>query len=182
MENVQSTISAMYKRSAEHGVVLGVYMTAIFLAMTAGVTNHAFSLLVLVLMAGAPLVVYRWLRQVYCREEGQTDFSALWMEGIATFFFGGVLSSFFAFVYMQAIDPAFIENMMRLSIDTYRQNPWEGGDVIADGLQTAIDNHMVPSAISLVADGMWLIVFSGSMLSMILALLVRIRPVKNNKM
>lgn len=181
MRNGQSTIPAMYQRSAEHGAVFGIYLTAIFLSMTAGVTNQAFSVLVLALMCGVPFIIYRWLRQTYRRQNGMADFSALWMEGIATFFFGGLLSSFFAFVYMQVIDPDFIEKMMRMSIDAYNQNPWEGGQAVAEGLQTAIDRHMIPSAISMVIDGMWLIVFSGSILSMLMALLAKMRPIKNNK-
>ncbi len=168
----------MYQRSAEHGAVFGIYLTVIFLAMTAGVTNQAFSVLVMLLMCGVPLLVYRWLRKFYVRQNGMTDFSALWMEGIATFFFGGVLSSFFAFVYMQAIDPGFIERMMKLSIEAYRQNPWAGGEEIAQGLQTAVEQHLLPSAISIVFDVMWLIMFTGSLLSMVLAMIVKMRPLR----
>lgn len=158
--------------------MFGIYLTVIFLAMTAGISNQAFSVLVLLLMCGVPALVYRWLRQVYVRQSGMTNFSALWMEGIATFFFGGVLSSFFAFVYMQALDPGFIERMMRLSIDAYTQNPWAGGEEIAQALQTAVDKHVLPSPISIVFDVMWLIMFTGSLLSMVLAMVVKMRPIK----
>ena len=52
-----------------------------------------------------------------------------------------------------------------------------------EGIETAIKKHIIPSAINVVVDGMWLIVFSGSMLSMLMALLVKMRPIKNgNKM
>ncbi|MCM1022133.1 MAG: DUF4199 domain-containing protein [Muribaculum sp.] len=175
-----SSIHAMYLRSANHGVVLGLYLTVLFLTMVAGVTNPSFSIVILLLMCGVPFIVYKWLRKTFCIQNGLSDFSALWMEGIATFIFGGLLSSFFSFVYMQAIDPHFIETIMRASIEAYRQNPWQGGEEFATVMQAAVDQQFFPSAISLTVDALWMIVFTGSLLSMLMALLVRMRPVKNS--
>ncbi|THG48325.1 MULTISPECIES: DUF4199 domain-containing protein [Muribaculum] len=183
METTRSTIYMMYKRSAERGTVFGLYLTSIFLSMAFGITNQAFSVLLFALMCGVPFLIYYWLRNTYKQQNGLSDFSALWMEGIAIFFFGGLLSSFFAFVYIQAVNPHFIETMMQASVDAYHQNPWQGGEVMVEGIETAIKKHIIPSAINVVVDGMWLIVFSGSMLSMLMALLVKMRPIKNgNKM
>ncbi|MFG6423482.1 MAG: hypothetical protein K1V71_03655, partial [Paramuribaculum sp.] len=65
-------------------------------------------------------------------------------------------------------------------IDLYSNSGWERGEEMAQVLQRMIDNSLIPSAISIVMEMIWLSVFSGSLLSALIALLVRARPIRSN--
>jgi hypothetical protein len=52
---------------------------------------------------------------------------------------------------------------------------------MANSLQLLIDKHLVPSAISFAVTSIWSVVFSGSMLSLLIALLVRAFNKKQKK-
>lgn len=41
-----------------------------------------------------------------------------------------------------------------------------------------IDMHLVPSAVAIVVELIWLAIFSGSLVSLLMALLARSRPVR----
>jgi hypothetical protein len=100
-------------------------------------------------------------------------FSALWMHGISIFFFGSILLAAAVYVFLRFMNPTFIVDNLRVAIDVYRSLGVPEANEIADSLQMMIDKHMLPTAISLAISSIWSVVFSGSMLSLLLALLVR---------
>ncbi|MDE6248082.1 MAG: hypothetical protein K2M29_00045, partial [Paramuribaculum sp.] len=70
---------------------------------------------------------------------------------------------------------------MRVLIEMYSTMDWERGQEAADMLQTLIDMKLVPSAMSVVMETVWLGVFSGSILSLLMGLLARARKVNHVK-
>lgn len=138
-------------------------------------------MLCVVLMLSVPFVIYSYQRRSYLRDNGHTILSSLWVEGITTFFCGSLLSGIIQVIYLKWIDPGFILSQMQQMITLYRDSGLQNGTELADLLQQLIDNHAVPSAISIVIEMIWLAVFSGSLLSVLMALLVRARPIPDSK-
>lgn len=168
-----------YKRGADWGAIFGIYLSALFFATSYSVSNPWCAIASLVLIIGVPVCIFIMLRRSYVADNGTTIFSSLWMEGIAIFFFGGLIASIVAMVYMRWIVPTFFEDRIDILIDTY--NSMEGmprAKEAAEMLQAARDQKLLPKPIELTVDMLWLIVFSGSILSMVMSWLVQLIKVK----
>ena len=167
-----------YKRGADDGVTFAIYLTALFFASIYSIDVPLLSFVVLLLVLGVPFMIYMYLRRAYVADKGFTLLSGLWMHGIMIFLCGSALSAVVQVIYLKWLNPHYISDMVKTAIDLYSQLPGENAERMTDILQKIIDNNMVPSAISIVMEMLWLSVFSGSLLSVLMALLVRARPVK----
>lgn len=171
-----------YKRGADYGAVFGVYLSALFLITAYSLEVPGLGLASFMLMLFVPFIIYYMLRRSYVADYGKTIFSSLWMEGIMIFACGSLIASVVAFVFMRWIQPDYLERTLRMVIDTYNSGVMgERGHEVAEILQAAIDQKRLPKPIELVVDMMWLEVFSGSILSMLMTLLVQARGYKPKK-
>lgn len=175
MNGAQPINQSPYSRGAGFGARFGVYLSVLFFAMAYSLSVPLLSLVSLLMLAGVPPLIYMMLRKSYVADYGKTLFSSLWMEGIMIFFCGGLISSLVAVVYMTWIVPGYLHSQVDLMIDIYAGADWERGKELADMLERARRQHLIPSPINLAVDMLWLMVFSGSILSMLMALLVQAR-------
>ena len=179
MDSSQLTFRSPYKRGADWGALFGIYLVALFFATSYSITNGYAALGAMVLMAGVPVCIYFMLRHSYVSDNGTTIFSSLWMEGIAIFFFGGLIASVIAMIYMRWIDPGFLNDRVDTLIEIYSTSGIPTGEEAAEMLQTAIDQKLLPKPIEITIDMLWLIVFSGSLLSMVISWLVPMKKLSN---
>lgn len=173
----------LFKRGADNGFVFGLYLTAMFFASAYSLTIPTLGLVALVMMCGVPVITYYYLNKGYTKEYGTATFSTLWMQGIVMFFCGSLIMALAAYLFLRWIQPDYITSLLTTARDTYNALDWERGHEIADTIDLMIDQHLVPTAIQVAMEFLWLGVFSGSMLSILTALLVgaarrrtRIRP------
>ena len=68
--------------------------------------------------------------------------------------------------------------MLELGVEYYRASPSESAHLLADEFQMILDSKVMPSALNIAFGWMWLGMFSGSILSMIVAGIARIKKVK----
>lgn len=118
---------ALFRRGADDGFLLGLYFSALFFAMVYSMAVPLLSMAALALMAGVPVVIYKFLRRSYVAEYGTTRFSALWMQGIVTFFCGSLILALVSFVFMRWIEPDYIESVMRQVVEVYGGASWPQG-------------------------------------------------------
>lgn len=171
-----------YKRGADYGGVLGVYLSILFLVTAYSLKVPGFSLVAFIMMVLVPMLIYVMLRRSYVADMGKTIFSALWMEGIVAFVCGSLIAATVSMIFMRWIEPDYIERTLHSVIEMYNSGVLgERGREVAEVLQAAIDQHRLPKPIELVVDMVWLEVFTGSMLSMLMALLVQARGYKPKK-
>lgn len=169
---------SVYKRGADDGFYFGVYLVVLFFASVFAMTLPFAGLLTMILMLGVPFVIYRFLRRTYVADNGMTQYSALWLQGIIIFFCGSLLSGLVAYVYMRWINPDFIMSIVKDAIGIYSSSNWENGQEVADVLQKMIDQKLVPKPIEVVIQSIWTAVFTGSLLSMLVALVVQSKKIK----
>ncbi len=171
-----------YKRGADYGAVFGVYLSVLFLLTAYSLEVPGCSVGAFLLMVLVPVVIYVMLRRSYVADMGTTIFSSLWMEGIVIFACGGLISGAVAAVFMRWIEPDYIERTLRTVIEVYDSGVMgDNGAEVSEVLQAALDQKRVPKVVELVVDMIWLEVFSGSMLSMLMAVLVQARGYKPKK-
>ena len=171
---------SVYKRGADDGLYFGIYLIIMFFASAYSMSIPFAGLLSMLLILGVPFLIYRFLLRSYVYDYGTTQFSALWVQGITTFFCGSLISGIVAFIYMKWINPDFIVNQIQALIDIYQATNWAEGKEIANILNKSIENNLLPTPINIVFESIWLAVFTGSILSMIVSLIVQARKVKNN--
>lgn len=170
---------SVYRRGADDGLFVGIYLIIMFFASAFSMTIPFAGLLSIILVLGVPFIIYRFLRRSYVNDNGTTQFSALWVQGITTFFCGSLISGIVALIYMKWINPDFILTQIQTLIDVYMANDWKEGKEIAEVLTKMIENNMLPTPINIVIESIWLAVFTGSILSMIVSMIVQARKIKN---
>lgn len=172
----------IYQRGADNGLWLGLCFLAIFAAATAAMSVAAVNIVAIALALMVPCLCFRFLRRTYVDGHGMTTFSALWMQGIVGFACGSVIFGTGTYVYMRFADPTFITRVITAGIEYYAQSPVESAREIGLELQKMIDMRLTPRPQDVCLVWMWAIIFSGSLLSMLVAGIVRLRRVPTSVM
>ncbi len=166
-----------YRNGADQGALLGILLAVMFLASVYAEQIPLLSLVSVFIFVSVPFWVYRWLRKTYVSNAGAPTLSILWMQGIVTFACASLILALVSSVYMRFIQPDFIHSMVQKAIDLYSAMPDKQSQQVAQLLTNMMNAHAVPSAIYISLEMVWLGIFSGSLLSLLLSLLVRARPV-----
>ncbi len=166
---------SVYTRGAEDGLILGPVLSLTI--VLAGVTTyHAWAFLpALAAIVFVPVITYVLLRRSFAEDNGTSSLSALWLHGICIFFFGGLIMALVSYIAMRWICPSFIADQFRTVIDTYSSLEQADARQFADTLQKAVDSRALPTPIEVSLELLYATVFSGSVLSVILAMFVRRR-------
>lgn len=179
MDNNELRQRSPFKRGADYGAVFGVYLSVLFLLSAYSMQVPGLSIVSFLMMVAVPVIIYVMLRRSYVADMGKTIFSSLWMEGIVIFACGSLVAAAVAIVFMRWVEPDYIESTVRSIIDIYNSGAMgERGNEVSEILQAALDQKRLPKAVELVIDMLWLQVFSGSMLSLLMSLLVQARGYK----
>lgn len=168
---------SIYERAATDGAWLGLYFTVMFALSVGALYVGLLNIPVIAMALMVPFLTYRFLRRTHVDCHGLTTFSALWMQGIVMFGCGSLIFSAAAYVFMRWIHPGFITDTLRMGIEFYRNAPMDDGADIADMFQEILDNRLLPSPMDISLMWLWLGTFSGSILSMFVAIIARIRRV-----
>lgn len=180
MDNMNTeTGQSLYRRGAEDGLWMGIYLSLLFLAMVSSV-YAAWSGIATVLMAlGVPVVVYAFLRRAYRAGGCRDTFSAVWLHGICIFFFGSLLMAVTAYVFLRFVNPTYINDVVEMAKDVYSQIGTSDAKAMAKTLSQMQSGHLLPTPAQTAVQLIWSGVFTGSLLSMVLAAIVRHSNVKN---
>lgn len=164
---------SIYRRGADDGLILGVYMSVCFLCIASTMHSTLLGVCGIAMAAGVPVIVYFMLRRGFRSDSCRTTFSALWVEGIATFFFGGLLVALTAYLYLRFINPAYITSTVLEAADIYGASGDAELEQWGKAMRAMVDGKMLPSPSEVAVNVLWLAVFTGSVLSMILSVAVR---------
>lgn len=167
-----------YRRGADDGFIFGIILSVMYFAAVFSTIVPILSIVSLVTFVSVPFIIYRFLRRAYVTDLYTTQLSSLWMQGIMTFICGCLISGLAAVIYLKWINPSFIGERVQEAIDFYSESGWKSGEEMADMLRKMVKAHLIPTPIQIVIEMIWLGVFSGSLLSLLMALLARARGEK----
>lgn len=165
-----------FKTGAEKGLISGAVMCAIFLASVSGMHFPLLNLAALGLIIWIPVMVLLQLRATRRQQPQWATFSGLWLQGIITFICGALIASTFAMLYFRLFDPDFVITTVDFLHEQYAAMPGQNAKEMSKIFASMIDNGAVPSAGTMVIGMFWVIVSSGSILSLLLALIARFAP------
>lgn len=169
---------SIFKRGAEQGAMMGLYLSVLFLCMVISLKAPLLGVIAMVMILGVPFVTYYFLRRSYVSDMGMTKFSELWTQGIIIFACGSLIMAAVSLIYTKFIEPNFIFNCMNSAIEIL----YESDPSTADMFQRILDQGKLPSAADFAMEYIWLGIFSGSIVSMLMALLVIARKVKDKRL
>lgn len=170
-----------YKRGADDGVVMGVILIAMFLSLTFATTSTlAFFIALLLIVAGVPAATFIMLRRSYVKDGGMTLFSSLWMQGIAMFFCATLLLAMFVYIYLRFMNPGYMAGLFNQAAVYYESLGTVQGTQMAKACHEMVHQNLIPSAISMAVETIWVGVFTGSLLSALMAGIVRLKIFRIN--
>lgn len=168
---------SIYARGADCGLWLGLCFIAMFVLAAASMRMPLLNIGVIGIAVYVPVLSYRFLRRTHVDAHGLTSFSALWMQGIVMFACGALLLGAAAYLYIKVVEPNFISNVVKFGIEYYSSAGTPEADAIADEFRKIVELNRLPRTGDVVLMYIWATVFSGSILSMLLAVIARARRV-----
>lgn len=165
---------SIYERAARDGLWAGVYFLAIFLLSVASTRLAILNVVVLTMLLLVPFILYRRLRLTHIAAHGMETFAGLWMQGILMFLFGALIFSAASYIYMRVISPDFIPEILAMGAEYYRRAGTEAATELADEIDAVIEHHAYPGASTLAILWLEVVTFTGSVLSLFEAMIVKL--------
>ena len=162
----------------EYGIYLGIFLTVKFAVTTQSARWAALNVLSPFLLAALPCLVYGLRRRFRNRMQGQAGFSHLWLFGILLFFFGSLLSGVAEYVFYRFIDPLYLQQLIASVLDTLGTLSRMQDSPFLEMMRQGLEKGGAPSAIEMVYQTILSNLFFGSLLSMLLAWVVKSRKRK----
>ena len=166
---------SVYVRGAEDGLVLGPVMAAGVVLTGVAAYVPWVAVPALALLASVPALVYILLRRGYAADGCGSSLSALWLQGICPFFFGGLLMAAAAYAAIRWGRPGFVAEQVTAAAALYSAAPDAGAREMGEALGRAVEARILPTAIQVALELLYAAVFSGSILSVVLAAVIRRR-------
>lgn len=173
--NTDQTSKSVYRRGADDGFIFGAYLSAMFLLQALSLVYDSLtaSLIGLIMILAVPAVIYFFLRRAYRADGRCTRFSAIWLHGICIFFFGSLLMALTSYIYMRLVHPAFIPEVFDTLRDAYGIIDSEEARKMVRWIEYVQQHNLYPTAAELAVNFIWLAVFTGSLLSMIISFVIK---------
>lgn len=164
---------SVFRRGAEDGVKFGIYLSIMFLCVAFSTSIPLLGFLSTLMALGVPVFAYITLNKGY-RENGCFyTFSELWSYGIILFACGAMIMALTIVVFTSWIYPTFVYDQCLIAIDAYKSLNTPEAYKIAKTLQQVVDQKSLPSPFNIAWSIFTFSVFSGSILSIIFAPIIR---------
>lgn len=157
---------AFFRRGADDGLGFGFYLSALIIFLFLSVKVTSLSYVFVALAAGVPFYVYWRLRRSFIDSEATQSFPSLWMQGITMYFCGGLVMMAAGCVYLMWIDPHYLQKLGALTVEALELGDYTGAGVSSEEMSNMFAT-MTP--LNLMLEFLWLAMFTGSILSMIMA-------------
>lgn len=173
---MDSQSASVYQRGARDGLLAGALMLAMFVCQALGLTQGLAWLTWVsdALMLAVPVAAYVMMRRGFRLYPAQRQFATLWMHGIIIFICGSLIMAAGIYAYCRLIDPGFIPRMFDLTGQLLAQMPDASMAQMGEQFGQLAEQGLTPTPIQMAFSYLWLGSFSGSMLSMLLAAILRL--------
>ncbi|MDE7387466.1 MAG: DUF4199 domain-containing protein [Muribaculaceae bacterium] len=160
--------------AADYGIVLGALYCITFFGGLYAVRLPWLSVACLLAAVGVPVAVWIMLKNTWNRSLRTMPFSAMWTEGIVASAFGGILLALATFIYLKWVAPGIMLGALEHQADLWDAAATEQSKANARALRIMIENGAIPHPSEIALQLVCLVVFSGSLLTMLLSLLIRV--------
>lgn len=164
---------SVYKYAAEAGLPVGLYLSLMSACFLLSLEAPFLPTLLLPLAIGFPFLLAWHMRRMGRAEPSYMRVSALWLCGIYTVIFGTLICCLLSALYLVAVDPGFLGRYVSEALATIESGPAASQYAdTAELIRKALDSKMVPTPTEFVSTMGWLTCFSGSVLSLVIAMIL----------
>ncbi|MCM1450473.1 MAG: DUF4199 domain-containing protein [Clostridiales bacterium] len=160
--------------AADYGPLLGLCFVITFFAALYSLQFPALSFLVIASIVAVPVTVWIMMRRTWRKSLCTMPYATLWTQGIVAFACGAIFLAVSAFVFFKWVDPDLFLRVLQAQEERWTAQSTEQSLANARALHAMIEGGAVPRAGQLVVQLVCLTIFSGSMLSMLVAFIVRL--------
>lgn len=164
----------VYREGAYQGIIMGAFLTVTSILSLLSYRSSTLSILATIFIVGVPFLQFRLMAGVYDKYRREVSFSSLWMLGIAIFIGGSLICALVTYGYLEFVNPDYFYTLGNEMLATLEQTPELRGSELHEMIRFYVDENLFPSAIGYCVEMVLLTVFSGSILSMILAPVVKL--------
>lgn len=161
---------SVYAIGAYDGLWIGLMMGACVVCMVTSAHAPVLSLVGLALFFITPFAAWKFLRRGWVSGAVPPTFSAVWLHGICIFLFGSIIMALMMYFSLKILSPNWIENQTVLAAQQLCSDPRTAEE--GHTLLRIIESGQLPSAIYTSVSSIWLVAFTGSIWSMIFALIL----------
>lgn len=169
---------SIYERAAYNGLWMGLYFVVLFLLMVATIRLGVLNILVMAMICFTPFLIYRQLKRTHLDAHGMESFSGLWMQGILTFCCGSIILCAASYIFLRWCYPTFMYDSCLQILDMYKATPEMPKDTLFDVATAIVEKRFAIRPTDIALAYLWSAAFTGSILSMILATVVKLTKIK----
>ena len=164
---------SIYKYASEAGIPAGLYLTLMSACLLLSIKVPALPMFLLPLGIGFPFILWILIKKIAKAEPSYNKFSSLWLGGIYTVIFGTLISFFLSALYVVFVEPGFVYLYINNAIEAVEATQMAGEyETTIKLMREAMDAHLLPSGLEFLTSIAWFTCFSGSIISLFIALLM----------
>lgn len=163
-------------RAANNGLFIGAYLTVMVVA--SGLSMYGIPVAALVVWIGLlymPFFVYRLMRAGYAECRFDLSFLELTVEGMASFFLGGLVPTLIAYLSLRYLCPTLIADTYDRTIEMLREAGTPDMDSMAETFEYIRKTYGIPTPVKVAAQTLWMILMGGSILSILESIWIKAR-------
>ena len=170
---MQANPKTLINIAADYGLVLGALYCVTFFGGLYAMRLPWLSVLCLLAAVGVPATVWIMLRRTWNKSLRTMQFSALWTQGIVASACGGVLLALATYIYLKWVSPDMMLGALEHQADLWDAAATEQSKANARALRLMIENGAIPHPSEVAFQLACLVIFTGSILTMVLSLIIR---------
>lgn len=164
---------SIYKFASEAGLPAGLYLTLMSACVLLSLKMPALPMLLLPLGLGFPVMLWMLMKKIGREEPSYNKFSSLWLGGIYTVIFGTLICTFISALYITFFEPDFVNIYIANALEAVETSgmadQYETSIIL---MREAMAAHILPSGLEFLTSMAWLTCFTGSILSLLIALIM----------
>ena len=167
------TSQDIYREGAHNGVYMGLFLAVVSVLSFLSDRNSLLGIIAMPMLVCVPAIHFSLLRSAYRKYGLDASFSALWMLGITIFVGASMICALATYCYLDFADPDFFYRTATAMMEIMKGRP-----EMAETYKTfkvMVDGGLLPSNIEFCIQMMMLTIFSGSLLTIVLIPLVKLR-------
>ena len=164
---------SIYRYASEAGLPVGIYLSLMSACLLMSVKIPFLATLNLPLAIIFPFYLAFFIKKIGKIEPSYMKFSSLWLAGIYTVIFGTLICMFFSALYIQFVEPGFVQAYFISMIENIESSPFaeEYGPTL-DIMRNAMESRLLPTSTDFITSLGWFTSFSGAVLSLFIALIL----------
>lgn len=170
---------SIYKYASEAGVPAGLYLTLMSACLLFSTKIQILPILIIPMAIGFPFLLWVLMRRISQSEPSYNKFSSLWLGGLYTVIFGTLICMFFSALYVVVVEPGFVHIYMNNVLEALEASPMAADyQATATLMREAMEAHILPTGLEFITTIAWFTCFTGSLLSLVIALIMSKLPKK----